>query len=202
MSFENDESLATELELFTENDGDLYRRMTEPILKNLATKKAQGKYDSEKAVQAFMYLAEAGAKEYIRQHGSPTDVWHEMFPIGVRRIAATKWRDEFEEEFKLGNYDSLMPKKYQKSHETSGMPYHAHEIGDDVWWWGSQGTKIVGTVVKIHFVEERPNPDYEVKIHGAGSVVMKAEHELASETGRKKLAAQTRASDRRKRHPR
>lgn len=35
MSFENDESLATELELFTENDGDLYRRMTEPILKNL-----------------------------------------------------------------------------------------------------------------------------------------------------------------------
>ncbi len=113
MSFENDESLATELELFTENDGDLYHRMTEPILKNLATKKAQGKYDSEKAVQAFMYLAEEGAKEYIRQHGSPTDVWHEMFPINVRRMAATKWRDEFEEEFKLGNYDHLVPKKYQ-----------------------------------------------------------------------------------------
>ena len=113
MSFENDESLATELELFTENDSDLYRRMTEPILKNLATKKAQGKYDSEKAVQAFMYLAEAGAKEYIRQHGSPTDVWHEMFPINVRRMAAIKWRDEFEEEFKLGNYDHLVPKKYQ-----------------------------------------------------------------------------------------
>jgi hypothetical protein len=113
MGFESDESLATELELFAENDGDLYRSMTEGILKNLATKKAQGKYDSEKAVQAFMYLAEAGAKEYIRQHGSPGDIWHAMFPIGVRRMAATKWRDEFEEEFRLGNYDHLVPKKYQ-----------------------------------------------------------------------------------------
>jgi hypothetical protein len=60
-----------------------------------------------------MYMAEAGAREYVRQHGSPGDDWHEMFPIGVRRMAATKWRDEFEEEFRLGNYDHLVPKKYQ-----------------------------------------------------------------------------------------
>jgi hypothetical protein len=200
MSFESDESLATELELFTENDGDVYRRTTEPILKNLATKEAQGKYDHDRAVQAFMHMAEAGAKEYIRQHGSPGDIWHEMFPINVRRAAATKWRDEFEEEYRLGNYDHLVPKKYQETTSRDDSSHHAHEIGDDVWWWGSQGTKIVGTVVKIHSVGERP--DYEVKIHGAGSVVMKAEHELASETGRKRLAAQTRASDRRKRRHR
>jgi len=113
MSFESDESVATELEIFTENDRDVYHRTTEPLIKNLATKKAQGKYDHEKAVQAFMYMAEAGAREYVRQHGSPGDDWHEMFPIGVRRMAATKWRDEFEEEFRLGNYDHLVPKKYQ-----------------------------------------------------------------------------------------
>ena len=216
MSFENDESVAAELGLFTENDGDIYRRTTLPILTSLATKKAQGKYDHDKAVDAFMYLAEAGAKEYIRQHGSPGDVWHEMFPISVRRMAATRWRDEFEEEFRLGNYDGLLPKKYQNLHRApktttlTGSSYHAYEVGEDVWWWGSQGTKIIGTVIKVHFVGERP--DYEVKIHGeslpeslhllAGSIVMKAEHELASETGRQRLASQTRAADRRKGKPR
>ncbi len=113
MSFESDESVAQELALFTENDGDIYRRQTSSILKNLATKKAQGKYDRDKAVDLFMYLTETGAKEYIRQHGSPGDVWHKMFPVNVRRIVARKWRDEFEEEFALGNYDRLLPKKYQ-----------------------------------------------------------------------------------------
>lgn len=114
MSFHTDDSVVRELELFTENDGDVYRRTTLPILKNLATKKAQGKYDSEKAVQAFMYLAEDGAREYVRQHGSPGDEWHEMFPIAIRREAARHWRNEFETEFALGNYDHLLPKKYQR----------------------------------------------------------------------------------------
>ena len=113
MSFDTDESLANELVLFTENDGDIYRSQTLSVLKNLASKKASGKYDRNKAIQAFMYLAETGAKEYIRQHGSPGDIWHQMFPTNVRRTAAVKWRDEFEEEFKLGNFDHLVPKKYQ-----------------------------------------------------------------------------------------
>ena len=113
MSFESDESVVAELKSFTENDGDIYRRTTTPILKNLTTKKAQGKYSSEKAVQAFMYLAEAGAREYIKQHGSPGDVWYEMFPINIRREAAREWRDEFETEHALGNYTHLLPKKYQ-----------------------------------------------------------------------------------------
>ena len=63
MSFETEESVVAELKMFTENDGDIYRSQTTSILKNLATKKAQGKYDHDKAVQAFMYLAEAGARK-------------------------------------------------------------------------------------------------------------------------------------------
>ena len=124
MSFESDESVVAELKSFTENDGDIYRRTTTPILKNLTTKKAQGKYSSEKAVQAFMYLAEAGAREYIKQHGSPGDVWYEMFPINIRREAAREWRDEFEAEHALGNYDRLLPKKYQ----TKKKPEHDYRI--------------------------------------------------------------------------
>ena len=113
MSFETDESVVAELKMFTENDGDIYRQTTQPILKNLATKKAQGKYDHDKAVQAFMYLAEAGARKYAQDFDPHGAAWHEMFPMEIRRAAAARWRDEFEEEFKLGNYDSLVPKKYQ-----------------------------------------------------------------------------------------
>ena len=112
MSFESEEAVVAELVQFTENDGDIYRQTTQPILKNLATKKAQGKYDHDKAVQAFMYLAEAGARRYVQEY-SPGASWHEMFPMTVRRAAAGHWRDEFETEFGLGNYDHLIPKKYQ-----------------------------------------------------------------------------------------
>jgi len=111
MSFDTDQSVVTELVQFTENDGDIYRQTTTSILKNLATKKAQGKYDAELAVQAFMYLAEAGAKKYARDFGG---VWHESFPVPIRRMAATHWRDEFETEFALGNYNNLLPLKYRQ----------------------------------------------------------------------------------------
>jgi hypothetical protein len=116
MSFDTPESMVAELVQFTDTNGNIYRQTTENILKNLATKKAQGKYRADLAVQAFMYLAEAGARKYAQEYGGRSRgvVWHEMFPIDIRRKAATHWRDEFETEFSLGNYDNLLPKKYQK----------------------------------------------------------------------------------------
>lgn len=115
MSFDTDESVVQELQLFTENDGDIYRQTTTPILRNLITKKARGTYDHDRAVKLFMYLAEAGARKYARVHGSGEHMWHVIFPINVRRQAATHWRDEFEGEAALGNYNHLLPKKYQKT---------------------------------------------------------------------------------------
>lgn len=115
MSFETPEALASELKLTTENDGDIYRQHIAPILKNLATKKASGKYDREKAVKLFMYLAEAGARLYAKTFGQGEHEWHGMFPVPVRRLAATAWRDEFEQMYKEGQYDDLVPKKYQKT---------------------------------------------------------------------------------------
>lgn len=115
MGFETPQALASELKLFTENDGDIYRSQTTSILKNLATKMASGKYDHDKAAALFMYLAESGAKKYAREFGGPgaEKGWHEMFPIDVRRIAAAEWRDEFEAEYPNGSYDNMLPKKYQ-----------------------------------------------------------------------------------------
>lgn len=123
------EEEARELKLFTENDGDLYRQMTLSILKNLRTKQAQGKYDHERAVQAFMYLAEAGARKYAREHGSGEKDWNLIFPIAARRLAAAEWRDEFEQESALGNYDSFLPKKYQEP--ARRIPTKSSRVGRD-----------------------------------------------------------------------
>jgi hypothetical protein len=113
MSFETPQAIATELKLFTENDGDLYRQQTTSILKNLATKKASGKYDHDKAVDLFMYLAESGAKKYVKEFGGPEASWHDTFPKDIRQLVAAEWRDEFETEYANGAYDSMLPKKYQ-----------------------------------------------------------------------------------------
>jgi hypothetical protein len=114
MSFETPESLATELCIFVENDGQIYHSQTLSILRNLAAKKSRGTYDRDRAVTLFMYLAETGARKYAREGGGDESQWHAMFPVPVRKLAAAQWRDEFEGEYALGNYDGLLPKKYQK----------------------------------------------------------------------------------------
>lgn len=107
-----DEHAATELKLYIDNDGDLYRQMTTSILKNLATKKARGDYDSSKATKAFAYLVEAGAKKYAKEFGG---TWHQMFSVPTRMQVSKEMRDDFESEWKDGSYRNLLPKKYQEA---------------------------------------------------------------------------------------
>jgi hypothetical protein len=113
MSYENPEALAQELKITTDNDSEIYHRQTESILKNLITKVARGIYNKAGAVKIFMYLAETGARKYAKENGQGEHLWHVMFPIDVRRLVADAWRQEFEAEANLGNYDNFLPKKYQ-----------------------------------------------------------------------------------------
>jgi hypothetical protein len=110
-----DEHAATELELYIDNDGDLYRQQTTSILKNLATKKARGTYKHDLAVKLFGYLMESGAKKYAREFGTPDQPWHKMFDAPTRRAVAERFTKSFETEYALGNYDRLLPKKYQEA---------------------------------------------------------------------------------------
>lgn len=102
-----------ELEIFVNNDADIYKRRMEPIIKNLMTKKAQGKYKSDMAVKAFMYAVEDGAKKYASEYANANE-WNKIFPKNVRTEVAKSLRDDFEEEAEDGNYDEYIPKKYQK----------------------------------------------------------------------------------------
>lgn len=149
-----DAHAAHELKLYIDNDGDLYRRQTMSILKNLVAKRARGVYNHDSAVKLFGYLTEDGAKKYAREFGSDQP-WHKMFDVGTRRRAAEELTREFETEAGLGNYDQLLPKKYQ-SQKHSGKqakirtPERAH--ARKLQWETLPSVKVVWSPVKQNYL--------------------------------------------------
>jgi hypothetical protein len=122
---DNDRIAADDLVLFIDNDGEMYRQQYTPIVKNLMTKRARGEYDPGRAIDAFMYLVESGAKKYAREHGDARTPWHVLFSVATRRAAAELLARSFETEAKLGNYDDLLPKKYQAEPAKPRLPTRA-----------------------------------------------------------------------------
>ena len=139
-----DDQAATELKLYIDNDADLHRQQHVSILKNLATKKARGEYKHDLAVKLFGYLVEAGAKKYAKAFGTPGQPWHKLFDVPSRKVAAQALTRDFEAEFKLGNYDHLLPKKYQPQ-EKSSSSHHARK---KVVWRTPEGLKIAWSPVR------------------------------------------------------
>lgn len=95
------------------NTGEYYSAL-QRIRGNLATMKAKGTYDPRRAPRAFANVIELAAKEYTREFGSPNQKWHEVFTKADRDEVAKTLVAEFEAEYPLGNYDHLLPKKYQR----------------------------------------------------------------------------------------
>ena len=141
-----DTHAATELEQYIENDADLHRQQHAPILKNLATKKARGEYKHALAVKLFGYLVESGAKKYAKAFGSPNQPWHKMFDVPTRKRVAEELTKSFEAEHALGNYDNLLPKKYQKPDKVSAA---SHARKKKVSWKAPESLKIVWSPVNI-----------------------------------------------------
>ena len=141
-----DTQAATELEQYINNDADLYRQQHTSILKNLATKKARGQYKHPLAVKLFGYLVESGAKKYAKAFGSPDQPWHKMFDVPTRKRVAEDLTKSFEAEYKLGNYDNLLPKKYQKPEKTSAS-HHARK--KKVSWKSPESIKVVWSPANV-----------------------------------------------------
>ena len=70
---EADERSAEELELYIVNDREIYDRYTMPTCKNMARKMKRGVFDKELAKKAFLYVAQAGAKKYMKEFASDLD---------------------------------------------------------------------------------------------------------------------------------
>jgi hypothetical protein len=141
MSFETKEAVVAELEQFAVNEADLYAQR-QSIEKNLATKKARGEYKHDLAVKAFGYFVEAGAKKYAKEFGG---TWHKMFDVPIRHAVAENLTTSFEEEYKLGNYDRLLPKKYQKQEKASASSHARKKVS----WKAPESLKIVWSPVNV-----------------------------------------------------
>lgn len=108
-----DEDSGDELKMYIDNDSQLYRQ-AQAIHKNYVNKNAAGKFNRDLAAKGFMHLVDRGAKKYFQEFGSKGQKWNDMFPKPTRMYVAKELVKEFEAEMKLGNYDSLLMKKYQK----------------------------------------------------------------------------------------
>lgn len=90
MTNQIDTAAVTELVLFIENTAELMapgNTRGAAIRANLARKVKAGKYDASKAVTLWAYLAEDGAKLYVKEMGG---VWHQVFPVAVRKAVAAR----------------------------------------------------------------------------------------------------------------
>ena len=97
-----------ELKLHIDNDAGLYRQRYMPILKNLSSKKKQGKYRKGLASKAFMYLIDDGAKRYTKSYGGNA---RDVFPTRQRKELAKDYVDEFEQIFKDQEFDFMRQEK-------------------------------------------------------------------------------------------
>jgi len=91
---------ARELQLYCENDGDIYRQQISMIEKNLEKKIAKGVYDHEKSKKLWMYAADNCARKYAKEFGSGTP-WHKMFSTADRREVAKNFADHFKSEYDI-----------------------------------------------------------------------------------------------------
>ena len=127
-----------ELELYIENNGDLYSMQYAPIMKNLTRKWDKGIYDHDKAKTLFKYLADTGAKMYGKEHSNNDG--YKIFSPAVRRAVASNLADNWHEELKAGNKMEGAPAGYdpEKDPVTQSMP--AYKI--------AKGATKVGKAIK------------------------------------------------------
>lgn len=97
---------ARELELYIDNESDLYEKYKMPVFKNLSAKMKKGQYDSSLAAKAFYQLVETGAKKYAKDHATPNE-WNKIFSPEVRKEVAKTYVEEFEAAFKNKEYDFM-----------------------------------------------------------------------------------------------
>lgn len=99
-----DKHAMRELELYIDNDGQLYRSQYMPILKNLSNKKKKGRYNGQLAVKAFLNLVDNGARKYVKEFGGTVRT---MFPKSLRTELAKEYRDDFENMFDNKEHDFM-----------------------------------------------------------------------------------------------
>ena len=95
--WQNMSAEAVDLVLSTENDQRLWEVRRPELARNLQKHQRRGLYDSALAVRLFHHFADEAAKKYHEQFGTPSDRWHDLFPVSVRLEAAQHWAETWQD---------------------------------------------------------------------------------------------------------
>jgi len=98
-----DQDAAREIELYADNDSQLYYQRRKPILINLAKKYKKGTFDIDKAAKLWRYYIDAAMQKYNKEFGSRGDKWSDLLSIHDRNLLALEYATRTKEEFDLGN---------------------------------------------------------------------------------------------------
>jgi len=94
-----------ELDLYINNNEDLYRKQFMPTVYNLQRKFNKKIYDHEKAKKLWMYLVDAAAREYTQEFGQPGEDVKDFFPKPTREKVAQVLADRELKNIEQGEYD-------------------------------------------------------------------------------------------------
>ena len=100
----HDIEAAKEIQLFADNDYNLYRQQKRPILINLGKKYKKGTYKIESAAKLWKYYIDNALKKYNKDFGSRGDKWYDLLDMHDRNLLAHEFAIETKNEFDLGNF--------------------------------------------------------------------------------------------------
>lgn len=98
-----DKEAIRELELYAENDSQLYKQRFLPTIENMKRKVKNGKYDHAKAPKLWAYYVDEAAKKYVRDMAPGAKV-ADIFSKKDRVVLAQKLADLAIDEINQGNY--------------------------------------------------------------------------------------------------
>jgi hypothetical protein len=100
----DDKEMARELQLFADNDYQLYNSSRRPILINLSKKFKKGTYNIEKSAKLWRYYIDKALMKYNKDFGSRGDKWFELLSVPDRNRLAMEYALDTYNEFLLGNF--------------------------------------------------------------------------------------------------
>jgi hypothetical protein len=120
---EADQVAARELEIYIDNDADIYEKYKMPLFKMLTKKMQNGTYDHARAARAFVNMVDMAAHKYAKEYADPKE-WNIIFTPETRKKVMEGLVDEFEAVYKNKEYDFMKDveaaapfRKYVNIHE-------------------------------------------------------------------------------------
>ena len=94
-----------ELDLYINNNEDLYRKRFMPLIYNLRRDVSSKRYNHENAIKQWNLLVNDAAREYVKEFGKPSEDVKDMFPQETRTKVAQVIADRELENIEKGEYD-------------------------------------------------------------------------------------------------